>query len=178
MKKHRRFLLVLSMAAQLVSYVGAVAMLFKKKKGTAGFLAALGFIGTLIAAATLDSVPDKSKTKLNKAADILRDDIETAKRIHEEQQTEEQIMAENGAQDPDDGALYNSVTQALDEINVCDDADADCDTIEVLPEKDAAKADDLEKIQRAIDILKNAGTASDEESGDIGELIDNELTRM
>ena len=177
MKKHRRFWLLLSFAAQIVSYFGAVAMLFKKKKGTAGFLAALGFIGTLIAAAALDTVPDKTKSKTEAAADILRN----AKRIHEEQETEEQIMSSESIGDDDDNAFYNSISEALDEINASDNApsaDADAQPDANAKADALSKSDDLAKIERAIDILKNAGKPSAEYSDDIGDIIDKELSQM
>ena len=156
-------------------------MLFKKKKGTAGFLAALGFIGTLIAAAALDTVPDKTKSKTEAAADILRSDIENAKRIHEEQETEEQIMSSESIGDDDDNAFYNSISEALDEINASDNApsaDADAQPDANAKADALSKSDDLAKIERAIDILKNAGKPSAEYSDDIGDIIDKELSQM
>ena len=152
MKKHRKFWFVFSVAAQLLSYIGAAVMMFKKKKGTAGFLAALGFIGTLIAAAAISSVPDKNKQRMEQACDNIKKDLEKARFAQEQHETEAQLATDDDESNPHSSELYNQVSMAFDGINLSDTETADQPDM----------ADDLEKIERAIDILKNAGNPDSE----------------
>lgn len=164
MKKRRKLFFIFSLAAQLISYCAAVFMLVKKRKSAAGTFAAAGLLGTLagIAILNLKDEPDKSGRK------ICRSSAESKNKKH------------SGA------GNTNSVSSPSDKVCDCETPDSCTGTnmqnhnggninepiygqtescINANPgnlsDEQLSRANELENISKAIDILRHSSAADD-----------------
>ena len=131
MKKHSKLFFIISVTAQFISYIGAALMFFKKNKPAAGFLAAIGLVGTIFGLAALDMHSEGNKKKLL--------NVKTRKTETAEVSSDPVIDTE-----AEEKALFDSIEFDADELDAAP-----------LNYAEAKKQnDEMERISDAIEILK------------------------